>query len=304
MKPSRLFWGVLFVVLGGLLLAAKAFDFEIDAGILWKLWPLVFVLIGLSIIFKDQRIKWALAGVAAVVTALILFMVLSFSWFPWNGLIEIGDHDGEVQVQEFTEPMTPDVTSATLRMDAAIGKFRIESTSAHLLKANIQSTIGEHRFSRTGSGENTSMYLGLEGTEHRALNFKNAKNIVDVALHEGPVWELNLDVGAASADFDLSGLKVARLDLDAGASSVKLRLAEPQEDCRVKLNAGAASVLITIPARAACEVRFDGGLSSKQLENFEKMGDGLYRTANFNERGKKILIDADMGVSSFRVVRE
>jgi len=54
MKTSHIFWGLLFIVFGLLVLINNFTNIFMDWGTIWKLWPLVIVLLGLSIIVKHK----------------------------------------------------------------------------------------------------------------------------------------------------------------------------------------------------------------------------------------------------------
>ena len=79
---------------------------------------------------------------------------------------------------------------------------------------------------------------------------------------------------------------------------------ERQDEVRVDIDAGVSSVELRVPESAGCELRMDGGLTSTRLGGLEKVEEGLYRTAGFEEAPRKIYITADVGLSSFRVKRD
>ncbi|MCW9097382.1 MAG: DUF5668 domain-containing protein, partial [Ignavibacteriaceae bacterium] len=70
MKTSHIFWGLLFIVFGLLVLINNFTTIFMDWGAIWKLWPLVIVLLGISIIVKHKYGKGIVAGLAAIILAL------------------------------------------------------------------------------------------------------------------------------------------------------------------------------------------------------------------------------------------
>ncbi|MBI5473624.1 MAG: hypothetical protein HY961_14890 [Ignavibacteriae bacterium] len=304
MKPSRAFWGILFVTFGILLLANRIYDLEIDCEYIWKFWPAVFVLIGLSLVFKQQAVRMVLSSLAALIAAFFLYAIVSFSWLPWHGEILAEEDGGAAQVQEFTEPFTPEIATVDFTMDMAAGKFRVDTSSADLLHAKITSWISQFDLVRDGSGGNVSLHLNQRDDIHvRDWKSHRSMSTAQVTLHPKPEWDLAFDIGAASVEMDLSAVKVRDLNIDGGAANVQLRLGVPANMTSVRCDMGASKIRISVPESVGCEVRLDGDLSSKRLDDFTEYGDNIYRTENYNAAAKKIVIDAKTGLATIRVVR-
>jgi hypothetical protein len=303
MKPSRIFWGTLFAAFGILLLIGRNFDLQFDA--IWRFWPLALVFIGLAMMLKQPKIRGALAGLAALGIALLLFGLVTFEWLGPNFHISVDNDEKEdgVQVQEFSEPLAPAVQRATLRLEAAAGTYTVDSGSGELLHASVRSSIGGFLLDRESTADDVRFFLHPEQKSVRVSSVRNALNEVKVKIHPAPMWDIDFDIGAAKMECDFSRLRVQSVHINAGAASLKLKLGTPEGEMHVKVSAGASTMRISVPESAGCEVRVDGGLSSKKLAEFDKVRDGLYQTANFAQEPRKIYIDVDAGVSSFRVVR-
>ena len=65
MKTSNIFWGVFFIAIGGLILLGNYTALNFTWHSAWKFWPMVLVLIGVSILVKNQIGKGIVAGLAA-----------------------------------------------------------------------------------------------------------------------------------------------------------------------------------------------------------------------------------------------
>jgi hypothetical protein len=76
-----------------------------------------------------------------------------------------------------------------------------------------------------------------------------------------------------------------------------------ENDAEIEIDAGVASIDVDIPESVGCEFRIDGALNSKDLDNFEKISDGLYRTSNYNSAKKKIKISYEGGLSKLEINR-
>ncbi len=122
-------------------------------------------------------------------------------------------------------------------------------------------------------------------------------------LNTEPIWDINLDVGAASLEFDLSDFKVRNLDLDGGAASLEIILGENYNETNVNIDAGASSIKISVPENSGCDLHISSVLSGKSINGFEKLEHGHYRTDNFTEAENKIYIEVDAAVSSYEIDR-
>jgi hypothetical protein len=305
MKTSHIFWGLLFIVFGILVLINNFTNIFMDWGTIWKLWPLVIVLLGLSIIVKHKYGKGILAGIAAIVLALTIFACIkTASHFVSNDFNFTFDDeaDSEYTTTEFTEQFDPQLKYGTLNFNAGAGSFNILKTTDSLIYATATGLKNNFKLTRFDSDSTTEINLDMR---HKSVfRFgKNYKNNIDVELNPKLTWDMNFDVGAASMDFDLSEFKTNKVSVDMGAASLKIKLGSLYPETKLTVDAGASDINIYIPKDSGCKITTDGALSSKHFTDFEKIDSDHYETANFNEATNKILIEIDSGVSSISVDR-
>jgi hypothetical protein len=298
MKLSSLFWGVLFVLIGGLFLLNNLGVLSVDWTTVWRLWPMILVFWGLSILVGKQRPPWY---AVVLMIVLMVFMVVAFATTEWIH----GDFDvavGDSNTQSFEEPMSPGTEHATFRLQSGAGKFIIRDTTTQLVKAQTEVSFGKYDMSREQTDNSTYVTLDFRGRS-RSWNFRHGRNRAEVQLNTRPIWNVYVDVGAASANFDLTPYKVEELRLNAGASSLKVRLGDRSEETRVRIKTGASSTTVEVPESVGCEVRLHTALSGKRIRGFEKVSSNRYQTANFEDAAKKISIDVEAGVSQVTVER-
>jgi hypothetical protein len=122
----------------------------------------------------------------------------------------------------------------------------------------------------------------------------------DIRLASGVPWDIDLDIGAADANIDLSEVSLASLQIDAGASSIDIRVGEEVEDgAEVSIDGGAGSFNISVPESLTVTVRTDTGLSSNDLDDrFEETEDDVYM---YDGGGPEVTIQLRAGVSSLNV---
>jgi hypothetical protein len=304
MKASHIFWGTLFVILGVLGLLANFFDFTFQWSTAWKFWPLVLVLIGLSIIVKNKSGKMIISGLAGLVLAVSIFASISSGLNFFRGGLNFTFDDGPIvtETSRYTEEFNDTIKFASLNFSAGAGNFRLLTTTDELLDISTESHGVDYTLIRNDFDDKSDLTFKMESKKFR-FGKKGSFNKVEIALNPEPVWDINFDVGAASMKVDLSPFKVKNIDINMGAAALNLKLGEPVDETKLDIAAGASDIDIFIPENAACEITSDVALSSTKYEGFTKFESGRYRTPNFDESSKKIFIRIESGVSSIDVRR-
>jgi hypothetical protein len=298
MKSGNMFWGVLLVVLGGLILLDNLGIVCLSLGDIWKFWPVLLVFLGIAALVKNQKARWIASALVAAFLALIVFSLFTFRWSgcEWDG------GSRAVETQNLSEPYSPGIDEASLEIEAGAASVAIEGTTGQLVEAETRSSLGQCTLTSSGSEHSRRIVLKVPG-DRSHFRFGRLKNEASIRLHEGPVWDLSLGVGATSANLDLRPFSVKSVGVHAGATTVKVSLGMPKDETEVNIEAGASSITVEVPREASCEISVDAPLSSKSFEGFEKIRSGRYRSENFSEGGRLIRIRIEAGVSKVRVRR-
>ncbi len=300
MRVSRLFAGVLIVLLGIALFLSNFDILRLDWHFVFRLWPVLLVLAGISVLVPNP--KWR-AALYTLTLVLVIGWIVSAASVGWGSLSNLFHGDGgNIQSQEFTQDLGKDVRHAVLSIKGGAGSFTINDTASGLFAASTQSNIGRYSFDSDKEGTTQSMELAFQGRDNE-LHFGGSRNTVDMSLNTKPDWELNADVGASSVNFDLTPYVIRRATIKAGASSITVRLGDRSDSTRLRLETGVSSLTVYVPMTAGCRIRDNAELSSKSFPDFTKTDDGYYRSENYDSAKKKIFIDVDAGVSSVKVRR-
>jgi hypothetical protein len=305
MKTSHIFWGLLFIGLGLLVLINNFTTIFMDWATIWKLWPLVIVLLGLSILVKHKHGKGVIAGLAAIILALAIFASFKTATHFFNKDFEfVFGEEGEYSFDTtvYSESFDSTLAFATLNFDAGAGTFNISKTTEHLFDATAEGKKDNFYLKRYDSDNTSKIDFKMQKTRFR-IGVDNYKNKVEMSLNPHPVWDMNFDVGAASMDFDLTELKIQNIDVDMGAASIKIKLGSLSPETKLTIDAGASDINIYVPKESGCKITTDGALSSKHFNDFEKINSDHFETENYNEAANKIYIEIDSGVSSISVDR-
>jgi hypothetical protein len=300
MKSSNLFWGFFFITFGALYLLSRYTSFIIDWYAIWDLWPIVIILIGVSIILKGTFIKPVISLLMGIVLGLFVYGLV-------NDLFDISDNRyfHNRYLRDFSENnyqinFDDSIKHVDLKIDAGAGKFQIERTSDDMVKGYSQGNIGEYIFK---SGNNDSLAwvnINMEDMNHNFFNSRY-KNDLSLQLNDKPSWSFDIKVGAAKLYFNLIPFDVKDLSLQTGATDTKIKLGNKSKLTNVKVKMGAAALKIYIPKTSGCKITGNMALVSKDLDGFEKHSSDYYVTDNYENAQEKIDMEVEGGIASFKV---
>lgn len=305
MKSGRIFWGTLFVIIGVLGILHNYFSLTLSWDALWKLWPLLLVFLGISAFLKDSKSKWIVVGGIGLLAGIVLFSSVQKGCSSVDRIIERHEHTdySDVSEQVLTAEMDSAVDRAFFRFEGGAGHFEFRDTTSAFVRAEIRSSITTYSLDRRDDGDTPRFHLQMDDASV-SWEGEGMKNRVYMYLNPRPAWDLRIEGGAASMDFDLRPYDVRTLNLDAGAASIDVRLGDRADTCEVDIETGASSVTLHVPENIGCDVRTESALSSKSMENFLKIDGGHYRTENFDAAAKKMFIHVESGLSSITVRRD
>ncbi len=297
MKSKQLFWGFFFLTLGFLYLMLK-FGVELDVDFLsWDLWPVLLILAGITIIVKGTFVRPLMSVLFGIVMALIVYGIVG-NIFSEDEYDEVSQFTKDYK-KTFVVPYDSGITISNLSLKAGAGKFNISDETDNLLYAKAYGSIP--KFKMSDSRKDSIVWIDIKSDKHKInfLEHKPAK--FNLKLNSNPVWNLDLELGAAKSNLNLSNLKIKNLVLKTGATQTEITLGDRQKSTYLNIEMGVASLKIRIPAKSGCKIIGKMGLVSKNLEGFEKTDDGIYKTPNYENAENKIVIDFSGGVAKFEV---
>ncbi len=306
MKFRNVFWGLSLIIVGSLLVARNLGVVDFDWFNILRLWPLIFILWGLSVLPVREIIK---IGALVILLGGATWFVLEY---PGSGrennfefLIDRDFDNNNSSLTEnqenFTVPFADSIENAKLEMDAAAGSFSLNDTCSDLLTFSQAGTFRSlYQYHVYRSNHDVTVNIS-ERNEHIFYN-NNHKKVV-IRLSDKPVWDISLDAGASSVNYDLSKFKVRKVSLDGGAGSFKITLGDKYPDVKIDIDAGASSLTLRVPENTGCDLEITAVLSGKHLPGFQKVSNGHYQTENYDEAQNKIHLNVDAAVSSFRIIR-
>lgn len=310
MSYKKIFWGVVLVLIGTLFILKNIGIIYFDWVTLWRLWPLILILWGISIIPVKDYLKLIFSAVAILVSVLLVNKFDRTGYYrfgldrsqqqrEWN---DYGDEDNNVSgsEQKLSQDYDSTISRVELKLEAAAGEFKLtdEISDDLMLTLFKQGTVGN--YSMTSRDDSTKRFIELN-MQNGNIRMKNRGNRVQIGLNPNVIWDFDFDIGASSIDFDLSNYQVEMLDIDGGASSISLKLGDKSPETHLSIEAGAASISIQVPKTSGAEIKTETALTSRDFKGFNKISNGLYRTPGFDGANRKVYIEFDAAVSSLSV---
>jgi hypothetical protein len=342
-QPRQLFWGLFFITFGVLFLARNWGLFTLpDWQYVRGLWPVLLILGGITLILRrletERNNDRSVLSIATLATLAVAVPFWLFSFISrdrsWNRnrdeysfradppeAPDAPDTDEEDEeddsrsqtnvVGTFAEDMpTPAPTTAKFVLEGGAAAFRMTDGTTRLIDARSEA-INPYTMSIDRGGTTTIRFEPAKNGDDKGINIDLSErdNVnfgeINVKLNEAPIWDMEMDFGAGSADFDLRRYALRNLDIEAGAASLDLRLGDKAAQTDVKISSGMASVKIRVPKGAGVKLITDGGLNATDIDSeFERNGNNTYLSPNFGSATKKITIHFDGGLSHFEIDRE
>lgn len=307
-RYKNVFWGLLLILIGGLIIGRNLDLFYFDWYNFVKLWPLIFIFWGISVLpLRDAFKIGLLVIVLGGATWFVLESPYSGRSWPFKYSFNFSDHhfdqdnwDGHGE-QNFNIPINDSVEYAKLNLDAAAGRFYLQDTTNNLIDFHERGSRNLFKYILEQHGDNAKIDISDKRTH--VYFFNQGHRNVNLKLNSKPVWDINLNAGASELDFDLTPYKVQRFNMDGGAGSFRITLGDLYPDTYFTLDAGASSIVLRIPQSSGCDLKLTSVLSNRNLNGFHKVGDQHYQTDNYETAKNKIHLNIDAAVSSFTIDR-
>jgi len=302
-RPPSVFWPIVLIGAGiMLLLSSLGYVPWQSWGVLWRLWPLLIIALGIDVLIGHRSV------VGAIVSAVLLFgligAIILVAFFAQN-IPVVSDW---IQPAEFRSDHVESSLTNVERAEVYIswtsvpGYLNALEDSPNLIEADVD-YVGELTFRTDVRGGLADVVLDSRFTGSWfgvwPLGDQSDKRW-DVGLSPDVPLDLNLDAGSGPCDFDLIGLQVSGLVLDAGSGPIDLALPSGSS-FDAKIDGGSGPVSIVLPQNVGLRVELDSGSgpfssdSRFELVQGKRYGDGVWETYRYDAAEYKILLVLDQG---------
>jgi hypothetical protein len=263
MRRSGLFWGIILLLVGLLLLLSNLGIIALDV---WSaIWAVLLIVVGLGVLLsvisgpgpEGEEVNIALEGAA-------------------SASVRFRHGAGRLRVGAGADP------EALLEGTFGGGLNRRTRRRGDELEVEMSPLGFPHVISPWN--------WGREGLGWR------------VRLNEDIPLSLTFETGASDARLDLSALRVTDLRLETGASSVSITLPAQAGHTQARIEAGAASVSVHVPPEVAARVRLEGGLASINVDQDRfPRARGVYESPDYDTAQNRVDLEVRAGVGSVEV---
>jgi len=290
---NKLFWGLLLILVGGLILASNFGIVDVKWANVWRLWPLIIISTGLSIM-SFKNIFWQIL--------MVLFVVATLGAITW---VVIGDASSlsPIHSQELTvDKATSDINQADISIKAGASSLKINTADQkEIAKVRLDSNVTT--LSKTSNLANETQRIEFYMNSDSNWWNGDISNVWDVKLTKTLPIVLNIDAGASDTQIDTSSAMLKEMNIKAGASSLNIKLGQVENTSDVNIDSGASSVVIKIPTGVGVRLKLEGGLTTKHLSDLTETTSNIFESADYSKSSKKIDIIAKIGVSTFTIER-
>ncbi len=258
------------------------------------LWGIVLLLVGTLLLLSNLGIVTVNLWSAFLAVALIVFGV----GLLWNVVGGLDSSEGEL----VTIPLG-DILGARIRVQHGAGRLRVDgSASAGML---VEGTFGsglDVRKRRLGDEVELELSPGGFPAVFAPWNWSTGGIGWAFGLSPEIPMTLGVETGASEAQLDLRDLRITDLRLETGASSVEVTLPARAGHLRAHVEAGAAAIMVRVPEGVAANIRFQGALASVDVDQqrFPRSGDA-YRSPEYEETEHRVDLEVEAGLGSLTV---
>ncbi len=305
-KPRRpsLFWPIVIIGAGvALLLSNLGYLPWASWNVLWRLWPLLLVALGIDLLIGRRSVVGAIVSGVLILALVGGALALAFFAESIPQLAELAE-PVEWQTAHVEHPLD-DVERASVVIDwtSLPGTLGALSDSPNLIEGDIVYR-GELIFdvNKRGDGVDVKLDTFFSGPWWDwPPDFGDGSDAVwNVELSPKVPLDLNLDAGSGRCDFDLSDLQISGLVIDAGSGSIELNL--PSDGSfEARIDGGSGRLDIVLPKGVGARVVLDSGSGAFrpderfELVSGERGDDGVWETENFGTADHTIEMKIDQG---------
>ncbi|MBA7528559.1 hypothetical protein ES705_20746 [subsurface metagenome] len=327
MKANKIIKGLTFLLIGTILLAntLEILDWTVWSN-LFKLWPLLVISLGLSLIFRGKSLSFMgpliiflgiVAGVGAnyvgisfegeivrEVKTLSREIVIEVEKVPETEIIPEIETAPDTEISPETEASLETkeyakIERASIELNLDVGKLALGESTPLLYECISQYRYQEFEpFEKYSSTEKEANILIYHSPVIKRRISNNIRNHWQLKLNNQIIYDLSVKTGAIDIDCNLSDFNVEKLYIESGASNINLVL--PQYDSKIIIDTGLSNIDIDIPKNVGATVNIDSGIAIKDLDDFIKRN-GTYISHNYNKSEFKTEIEIDCGVSNIDI---
>ncbi len=297
MSPARFRWGILFVLIGGLLLLN-------NLGVLpwwtWpdilSLWPLLLIAIGVEKIFTRSKVEF-IAYLAPVALAVIVV------WVAFDGF-STGDFRllRRCDTYRYTIDSDPGVKRIKAVFDLDDTDIDLRDTGGRLFSSRSSGWRAVPRVEYDLDGDTADLDVSprIGGLNWFRIDGRRWAGSWDVALSDKALVDLTCYGDRADMTLNCRGLLLENLIVDSRRGNIRVSLGDMAKTVKIRLEGENADFRITAPEGSGVRVSGAENTAARLLERLGMVEiDGYYMTEGYDTLLPKIEINLSPDMSRF-----
>lgn len=196
--------------------------------------------------------------------------------------------------------MVPLIQKANIHLNYTVGSFILRFPTPLVYQCQVSYRYPEFKPVENFSVEGHEAEIMITHQQVSDKIVRNSNNNIDLQLNTNIIYDIFLETGATSIDYNLSKFKIENLSIKSGAS--KIDIIAPQYNGKININSGVSKINIAIPNNVGAMVYLDTGISLKDFdENFSKQENNVYLSKNYDNAEYRIDIKIDSGISQINI---
>jgi hypothetical protein len=308
MRLGRLLWGLIVIFIGVIFLLINFgyLNSSVWANV-WQLWPLILVVIGLSILGRSMSEAGKMIMNVLAILILLVGFILVVS--PNNRLSSrvVNKNRETTVIDTIDESLTGSNKPLNVEIKTGASKLNINGSTDKFATGTLESDFTQLEINRSTSTKEDKLEI-LTNVRRKIIGF--GKNDLTLALNGELPLSLELDTGALDGKLDLSELNLKTIDIKSGASSYDITFGSKADLTQADFNIGASSISLHIPKELGIKINSKSGLSSNNFSSQDiikrdviSSSETIYTTDNYDQAAKKIELTFKAGASSISLDR-
>lgn len=267
---------------------------------IFRLWPLLLVVIGLDILLGRRPGVWTIIPV--------FIMVGLFAGGVWLVQTTRSVWSGDTYVQEISHPLD-NASSADIDINFGVGELEVNKTSeTGILMEGALDITEDESLNKNYFTQDGIAYLELESTGTQFYpswliddwdDYK--RNWVLNFTDDIPI-DLSIDTGVGQATIDLGGIQLEGLNIDSGIGETKVYLPD-SGSFNAWISLGIGELVVYVPADLMVRIHMDTGLGNNSISGNYIHSGSVYFSPGFDDMGDWVELYVDGGIGDVRVVQ-
>jgi hypothetical protein len=288
---GAVFWiglGVVFLLANLGMFAWNVWD------VVFNLWPILLIAIGLDIVL-GRRSTWG-----AILAMVLLVAILAGALWFMGGGVPAGQALGGEEISQ----ALGGATEAVVALKPAVGSLRVGALPEGG-QALAAGTIRER------SGETVRQDYRIEqGRANFGLHTEGVTVFYRPGGSRGPDWDLDLTpaiplemqvgLGAGEIVLDLSGLQISRLDVDLGMGRTQITLPSTGQ-FEADVSGAMGEMVIIVPEGAQVRIESDSGLAAVEAPGSFRRDGNTYTTSGYASASERIDLHVSQAIGKITI---